>query len=731
MNKHANFKVSAFLLVTAIVTIFCTTGGEDTFLSLNANVASSPVPPLTAFLSELSGKVQMLIQEEGIIREAELGIQIEEEDQVLTGESGRVKIDLSSGTIIRVGPYSHFTLKGTENTSYGPLTKIELAIGQLWIILKGGEIRVDTPTGTASVRGSYLHVWVELESNETNVTCLEGECSLGNDAGTVSLVAGQTASIEDSITSPVAGNMTHEDVQDWLDGNPEATLVVVPLTQTVAANEGNPAPVSQTNTPTNLPSSSPMPTLTPTPTSKELFGECGPPADWVLHTVGRGETLDSLSELYEVSITDLQHANCRGDLVVILEGENLYVPNVPIVTLSPDPENTQAPTTNLANTPQTTSTPDLISTTNPEPTWTWTPTVDASTVFEGFVGPDNLVINDLVLCENAYKITARDVDGISEVRMIYTFDGSLPIRDSALNSGQNVPLPLINTDRYGVSGYLLDTFGKPAPVGIRFRFAVLDNSGNVSYFPASDAYDLTDKVNCSNTPVNTPTTFLSHSGPSTISDVSMCSSNFQVNITEPDGVAEVKLLYNVNGTIPTWNTSVAAGDYYLMSDTGGGIYEATAVIDSSVGVSDTIYYVFAVKDAQGDIQESPVYSYTDTINCGMTSYSIVSKPILLLQSPANCTQPYAINVVDANKIVSVEVQYSLKDVFSKTDNGSFALSLASGTGYDGTWSTTYAVSTVGYTAPLQIDYTIYSTDSLGNKILLYSNYYLDNATCIP
>ena len=122
-----------------------------------------------------------------------------------------------------------------ENTEEGILTRLRLEIGRLWVILNGGAVEVDTPSGLASVRGSYLHVWVMPESEETLVTCLEGVCTLGNQEGTVTLVAGQTASITGSETPPTSGKMSDADVGEWLEMNPEATLVIVPLTATVAS----------------------------------------------------------------------------------------------------------------------------------------------------------------------------------------------------------------------------------------------------------------------------------------------------------------------------------------------------------------------------------------------------------------------------------------------------------------------------------------------------------------
>jgi hypothetical protein len=73
-------------------------------------------------------------------------------------DDGRVRLDLSSGTIIRVAPSSLFTLTSNNEGDGGLLTKIKMEVGKIFIILNGGRADVETPSGVASVRGSYMKV---------------------------------------------------------------------------------------------------------------------------------------------------------------------------------------------------------------------------------------------------------------------------------------------------------------------------------------------------------------------------------------------------------------------------------------------------------------------------------------------------------------------------------------------------------------------------------------------
>src|SRR4030067_3095198 len=97
--------------------------------------------------------------------------------QLQTKEESRVRLDLSTGSILRLGQLTVFSLDPPTPASGGVLSRIELQVGKVWIVLNGGSLDVNTPGGLASVRGSYMSVWVKRNSNEIIVCCLEGSCS--------------------------------------------------------------------------------------------------------------------------------------------------------------------------------------------------------------------------------------------------------------------------------------------------------------------------------------------------------------------------------------------------------------------------------------------------------------------------------------------------------------------------------------------------------------------------
>lgn len=725
MIRKERLRLTIVLVALGLLSIVCAnfegTGSSD---------------PITAMISEFSGRVQVLKASEGQFRPATTDTQLEASDQVLTGEDGRARIDISDGTIVRLSPLSNFVLTSIETTDQGTLTRLQLNIGRLWIILNGGVVEVDTPSGLASVRGSYLHVWVDPLTEETLITCLEGECALANEMGALSLVAGQTAKIAGAGKAPEPGKMTHEDVREWLDANPEATLVVVPLTATVAAGEDQPLPEVKTNTPTPTntlgPSPTPEPSKTPTKTLVDV--DCGPPLGWVLHTVREGESLTTLSLLYRVSEADLRKANCRGEMSFVVAGEKLYVPNV--ATSTP----TKTPTPTPTSTPVSTigggggGATSTVTGTPPTPTPTNSPTN-----FSSPVGPDNKVIDTISMCPNSYRITATDADGIQDVKMIYTFDGSLPMRDTAISKGLYLLLPNVSGDLYSVTGHVINTVGKTVPVEIRFRFTVLDKAGNVSYFPKSDAYDLTDKVNCND---DVPTTYSNEAGPDgdTITDVHSCAKTFSIDIVEPNGISHAKLLYSTDGSDPTYSVSVSAGDYFNLTNTGGNTWEATGFVETTSTPPVTVKFVYSVKDGKGNVTHWPAsgsYSYTDTINCGPTTWITPVSPdgLALDNSTYLCDQTYEVAVEDADGIAEVKVFYTIKDFATTVPDKStnFLLAQVGTDSLSDTYSTVTSIdlSTDGFAASSTVDFEFRAKDTVGNWTVLFSGQYQDDYVCGP
>lgn len=251
-----------------------------TFLLLNsACQPTQTASPLTGALSELSGSVESKSAAETVFQSAQTGDLIQVNDQVQTGNDGRVRVDLSSGTIIRVAPTSLFTLTSNEVVEDGLATKLKLELGRIFVILNGGSVDVETPSGVASVRGSYMMIEIDPDTQDVIVTCLEGNCS----AGGIEFTDGQKVTFHYDPASgkygpPVLEAMTEEDFQLWLESNPEARQIYNQL------QAGRP-----TATPTRTPLASPTPTTQTTiitDSEAECFKLLAPPDGALINASG-------------------------------------------------------------------------------------------------------------------------------------------------------------------------------------------------------------------------------------------------------------------------------------------------------------------------------------------------------------------------------------------------------------------------------------------------------------
>src|SRR4030066_375291 len=128
---------------------------------------------LSAKLSELVGVVEVRNGAQDKFNQVNEGFVLKAIMQLQTKEGSRARLDLSTGSIVRLGQNTIFSLDPPTASSGGVLSRIELQVGRVWIILKGGSLDVNTPSGLASVRGSYMSVWVEPITNRITVCCLE------------------------------------------------------------------------------------------------------------------------------------------------------------------------------------------------------------------------------------------------------------------------------------------------------------------------------------------------------------------------------------------------------------------------------------------------------------------------------------------------------------------------------------------------------------------------------
>ncbi len=479
-------KKSTFPLVTILVLLMagCDGGGQAT--------PATPAPtsqPLTALLSELQGLVEVKNAGQADYDQATAEMILQVEGQVRTGEDGRVRLDLSTGSIIRVAPTTSFTLVYNDPVDDGLFTRIKIFTGRIWIALQGGSMEVETPSGLASVRGSYLSVWVDPETNDVWVSCLEGWCVAENPTEVLNLVAGQGAILYNYDPGsgtppppPFLRYLTQAEIDDFLANNPEAREVMDAVFATASA--------LPTFTPTAT--GTPEPIATPefrcfsllSPQNGAQLGFVGPetftwetqegavfyhlvfthpesyPLSFILQQTFHVRYLESLPRggTYTWEVTALDAA---GE--VICKAQPFTFTKAAFPTATP------------TNTPTATYTPAPYYTATP----TFTPFGAGNTVFSSEMGP----YGEIWKCyAEWYVIYVTDPEGISDAWIVY----------SAEPSGITGTHHLLSyyTDSWE------DYFMIPSDVNdtVTYYFVIQDSAGNTERSP--NTYQFIDKVGC-------------------------------------------------------------------------------------------------------------------------------------------------------------------------------------------------------------------------------------------
>ena len=190
--------------------------------TLIPTVTSTPTPTRSAAITEMENTVEARASISGEYAPVTAGQILFAGGAVRTGDDGRARLDLiPDSTIIRIAPNTIFSIPELTEQENEPSTLLELFIGQIYILLSGGELQVKTPSGVAAVRGSMLGVSYDPKTGAMTATCLDGHCSLQCKAGRIDLVGGQAADIMDGRLSDQPRSLTDAELRNWLDYAPE------------------------------------------------------------------------------------------------------------------------------------------------------------------------------------------------------------------------------------------------------------------------------------------------------------------------------------------------------------------------------------------------------------------------------------------------------------------------------------------------------------------------------
>jgi hypothetical protein len=124
------------LLVCVLEVVLLIVAGAAYFATMPSSQTCSG--PLTATPSEVRGDAKMRSKQGAKLASAENGQRIGEGGEELTGVDGRVRMDLSNGTFVRVVPDTTFRLEKLDDEEVNPFTRLRIEFGELWVILMAG-----------------------------------------------------------------------------------------------------------------------------------------------------------------------------------------------------------------------------------------------------------------------------------------------------------------------------------------------------------------------------------------------------------------------------------------------------------------------------------------------------------------------------------------------------------------------------------------------------------------
>jgi hypothetical protein len=212
--------------------------------------------------------------------------------QVRTGTASSATVKLLE-SMVRLAAESLFTVKESTARQERLVTTLLLQEGRLWAYLTAGqphEFTVETGSAVVAVRDTLFTVKVEPDQT-TSVSVAEGEVVLTAQGVSVTVAAGQQATVKPGRPPSSPEPMSDEECALWVDEfkkwsgdealsiemfgicptatptpTPTPTVTPIPVLPTVTP--------TFTLTPTPTPMSTEIPTLTPAPTAKDYVAEC-------------------------------------------------------------------------------------------------------------------------------------------------------------------------------------------------------------------------------------------------------------------------------------------------------------------------------------------------------------------------------------------------------------------------------------------------------------------------
>jgi len=168
-----------------------------------------------AIILKSKGQVKVRAGNSGKWRYAKQGMRINSGDIIKTGDNALAALMFTDDkSLVKIRENSSIAIKGKrKKTSLAK--KLRFAFGQIWVKVKKQktEFHVETPSGTAVVKGTEFYHFVDRDGNSI-IIGIEGLVSLKNKYGEVLIKSGETGKSSKG-TAPTSGKTEGSDVPNW------------------------------------------------------------------------------------------------------------------------------------------------------------------------------------------------------------------------------------------------------------------------------------------------------------------------------------------------------------------------------------------------------------------------------------------------------------------------------------------------------------------------------------
>lgn len=201
---------------------------------------------------------------------------LHEGSQIRTGDASGARLDLTGGTVVRVGPNSSLAISYIIVSENDTRIDFQLEAGKIWLNAIGGKLKVTLPVGTVSMRGAYGVIEYDPAADVLTLDCIAGSCQVANSTVDEELGNQERIVLTQGGQQFTKDRLDIEAVRSFVNQNPEQgqsvveTLIAVP-NPTVITDTPSPIIPSPTTAPTDTPSPIPTRTFPPTKVATATF----------------------------------------------------------------------------------------------------------------------------------------------------------------------------------------------------------------------------------------------------------------------------------------------------------------------------------------------------------------------------------------------------------------------------------------------------------------------------